>query len=74
MAVEAAVGQAGVLHQFGHADAVEAPFAKQTGGLVDDLLTVGGGLFLADSHAGPLAPGGRFWMMDIIYIMMMAIM
>jgi hypothetical protein len=50
VAVKAAMGEAGGLHQVRDADAVEAPLAKQSAGGVDDAVPVLGGLFPAHSH------------------------
>src|SRR6266481_6374978 len=48
--VEAAVGEAGGLHQIGHADAVEAMLAKQAASCLDDALAIICGLLFGQFH------------------------
>jgi hypothetical protein len=50
MAVEAAVGEPGVLHQVRHADAVEPALAKQLRRDLEDPLAVRRRLFPSDFH------------------------
>jgi hypothetical protein len=53
VAVEAAVGEAGCLHEVGYADAVDATLAKEPGGYVEDSLVVFGFLDTAYFHKFP---------------------
>ena len=55
VAVEAAVGEAGRLHEIGDTDAVDASFAKEPGGYVEDSLVVFGFLDTAYFHTLSLA-------------------
>ena len=51
MAIEAAMREARILHQVGHADAVVTFFAEQSGRHVHDALAVQRCLFPAHLHA-----------------------
>ena len=56
MAVEAAVGQVGRLHDVGDADAVESLLAKQRAGRVDNAFAILVSLLPAHSHGFTLMP------------------
>jgi hypothetical protein len=58
VSVEAAVGEAGSLHEVGDADAVDATLAKEASGDVEDALVVLGFLLAADSHEEALSGAG----------------
>jgi hypothetical protein len=53
--IEAAVGEACGFHEIGDADAVDAAFAKQTRGDIQDSLVIFGFLLAADSHDAALS-------------------
>src|SRR5258706_14879143 len=61
MTIEAAMGEAGVLHDRVEADAVEALLAKQSGSGIDDPLPILGRLFPADPHLRLLAAPDRIY-------------
>ncbi|MNE53417.1 hypothetical protein D3C80_1481470 [compost metagenome] len=67
VAVEASMGQAGGLHDFRHADGLEALFAEQAASCVQDAHPVGRHLLLGHSHFERLQISVDTYMMRIIF-------
>jgi hypothetical protein len=65
--VEAAVGEAGGLHQIGHADAVEATLAKKAASCLDDALAIICGMLFGQFHCAISRKNNS--LLDIIMIL-----
>jgi hypothetical protein len=59
MPIEPAMGQAGVVHQVGETDALDALLAEQHSGALDDAGPRFSGFFLRSTHENP-SPAGRW--------------